>query len=30
MSGDRTGWLVPKTCGTILIGLGAALVSHHF
>ena len=30
MSGDRTGWLVPKTCGTILMGLGAALVSHHF
>lgn len=27
---DRSGWLVPKTCGTILMGLGAALVSHHF
>jgi threonine/homoserine/homoserine lactone efflux protein len=23
------GWMVPKTCGTILIGLGVALVSHH-
>ncbi|MEL4374719.1 LysE family translocator [Brucella cytisi] len=29
-SSNRTGWLVPKTCGTILVGLGAALVSHHF
>ncbi|RVB62992.1 LysE family translocator, partial [Mesorhizobium sp. M7A.F.Ca.CA.002.04.1.1] len=23
------GWVIPKTCGSILIGLGVALVSHH-
>lgn len=24
------GWLIPRTCGSILIGLGVALVSHQF
>ena len=27
---NKMGWVVPKACGTILVGLGAALVSHHF
>ncbi len=28
-SSGKPNWLVPKTCGTILVGLGAALVSYH-
>jgi threonine/homoserine/homoserine lactone efflux protein len=24
-----SGWLVPRTCGSILIGLGVALISHQ-
>lgn len=28
-AGDGAGWMVPKTCGSILIGLGVALVSHQ-
>ena len=27
--GSRSGWLVPRTCGSILVGLGVALVSHQ-
>ncbi|MBB6466197.1 threonine/homoserine/homoserine lactone efflux protein [Aminobacter lissarensis] len=27
-SGDA-GWIVPKACGSILIGLGVALVGHQ-
>ena len=29
LSPGRAGWVVPKTCGSILIGLGVALVSHQ-
>ncbi|MBJ6135589.1 LysE family translocator [Ochrobactrum sp. Q0168] len=29
-STGEPNWLVPKTCGTILVGLGAALLSYHF
>lgn len=28
-TGSRSGWLVPRTCGSILVGLGVALVSHQ-
>ena len=27
--GSGSGWLVPRTCGSILVGLGVALVSHQ-
>ncbi|MER8444465.1 hypothetical protein NKH52_14790 [Mesorhizobium sp. M1066] len=28
-TGGGAGWVIPKTCGSILVGLGVALVSHH-
>ncbi|PWK69733.1 LysE family translocator [Aminobacter sp. AP02] len=28
-SAGKAGWIVPKTCGSILVGLGVALVSHQ-
>ncbi|MEI5679340.1 MULTISPECIES: LysE family translocator [unclassified Mesorhizobium] len=29
LMGGGAGWMVQKACGTILIGLGVALASHH-
>jgi threonine/homoserine/homoserine lactone efflux protein len=28
-STGRAGWVIPKACGSILIGLGVALAGHH-
>lgn len=29
VASGETGWIVPKACGSILVGLGVALVSHQ-
>ncbi|WAX94343.1 LysE family translocator [Aminobacter sp. NyZ550] len=29
VASGNTGWIVPKACGTILVGLGLALVGHQ-
>nr|WMC98816.1 LysE family translocator [Aminobacter aminovorans] len=30
VASGEAGWIVPKACGTILVGLGLALVGHQF